>query len=136
MTAFYTPLRLLQDAISQIITIDTQLTSLGRVTDEQTDLNQVLEESIKLADQLGNKVVEINEGLIEFARQGFSGNDLLKITEAATLMSNVSDLSVEESASSLTSALKGFNMEADQAIHVVDALNEVDLYKSPMSVMT
>lgn len=126
MTAFYTPLRLLQDAISQIITIDTQLTSLGRVTDEQTDLNQVLQDSIELADRLGNKVTEINEGLIEFARQGFSGNDLLKITEAATLMSNVSDLSVEESASSLTSALKGFNMEADQAIHVVDALNEVD----------
>jgi TP901 family phage tail tape measure protein len=137
MTAFYTPLRLLQDAISQIITIDTQLTSLARVTDEQTDLNQVLEESIKLADQLGNKVVEINEGLIEFARQGFSGNDLLKITEFATLMANVSDLTVQEAASSLTAAIKGFSMEAEQAIHVVDALNEVDLNnKSPMSVMT
>jgi TP901 family phage tail tape measure protein len=137
MTAFYAPLRLLQDAISQIITIDTQLTSLARVTDEQTDLNQVLEESIKLADQLGNKVVEINEGLIEFARQGFSGDDLLKITEFATLMANVSDLTVQEAASSLTAAIKGFNMEAEQAIHVVDALNEVDLNnKSPMSVMT
>jgi Phage-related minor tail protein len=137
MTAFYAPLRLLQDAISQIITIDTQLTSLARVTDEQTDLNQVLEESIKLADQLGNKVVEINDGLIEFARQGFSGNDLLKITEFATLMANVSDLTVQEAASSLTAAIKGFSMEAEQAIHVVDALNEVDLNnKSPMSVMT
>ncbi|MGG3920351.1 phage tail tape measure protein [Geobacillus thermodenitrificans] len=137
MTAFYAPLRLFQDAISQIITIDTQLTSLGRVTDEQTNLNQILEESIKLADQLGNKVVEINEGLIEFARQGFDGDELLKITEAATLMANVSDLSVEESASALTSALKGFNLETEQAIHVVDALNEVDLInKSPMSVMT
>jgi TP901 family phage tail tape measure protein len=135
MTAFYAPLRLFQDAISQIIEIDTQLTTLERVAGEQVNINEILQESIILADQLGNKVSQINDGLIEFARQGFSGDELLKITEFATLMANVSDLSVQDAASSLTAAIKGFSMEAENAIHVVDALNEVDLNKSPISVM-
>jgi TP901 family phage tail tape measure protein len=126
MTAFYQPLHLMQDAIAQIIEIDTQLTTLERVTGNQTNVNELLEESIRLADQLGNKVSQINEGLIEFARQGFEGDALIKIAEFATLMSNVSDLTVEESASSLTAAINAFSLEAENAIRVVDALNEVD----------
>lgn len=126
MTAFYQPLHLMQDAIAQIIEIDTQLTTLERVTGNQTNVNELLEESIRLADQLGNKVSQINEGLIEFARQGFEGDALIKIAEFATLMSNVSDLTVEESASSLTAAINAFSLEAENAIQVVDALNEVD----------
>src|SRR5690606_5190479 len=43
-----------------------------------------------------------------------------------TLLGNISDLSVDESASILTAALKGFNIEAERGLHVINALNEVD----------
>src|SRR5690606_10358504 len=92
----------------------------------QIEINDALKESINLAYQLGNVINEVNEGLINYARQGFRGEDLAMMTEYATLMANISDLSVDEAASVLTAALKGFRLETEQALHVVNAMNEVD----------
>lgn len=125
-TAFYAPIRAFRDAVTQIIEIDTQLTELMRVSNGQENINKVLSESIKLADELGNKVTNLNEAIIGFSRQGFRGDDLLAIAEVATLMSNVSTLSLEESMSGVTAAMKVFNIEADESIKIVNALNEVD----------
>lgn len=126
MTAFYQPLRRLQDAIRQIIELDSQMVVLERVSNGMIDINQALEESIEIAGRLGNTVNQVNEAFIEFSRQGFRGEDLSAISEVATIMGNVSDLDIETSASALTAALKGFNIEATNAIRIVDSLNEVD----------
>ncbi|WP_318247529.1 phage tail tape measure protein [Cytobacillus kochii] len=126
MSSFYLPLRGLQDALTQIIEIDSQLTVLERVSNGQIDINNALQESVRIADELGNKIAEVNDGLTNFARSGFRGEDLYALTEVATLMGNVSDLSVDESASSLIAAVKGFGIAATDAITVVDKLNEID----------
>jgi len=128
MGSFYGAITKVKDAISQIIEIDSQLTVLKRVSNGQIDINNALEESIRLAEQLGNRIADINEGMISFARQGFRGDELNMMTEYSVLMSNISDMSVDDSASALTAALKGFNMEAERGIHVVNALNEVDKF--------
>lgn len=127
---YYTVFRKMQDAIRQIIEIDSQLVVLERVSNGQQDINKTLEESIEIAQRLGNTVNEINEGFIQFARQGFRGEDLTAITEVATLMSNVSDMDVESASSALTAAMKGFNIEASNSIRIVDALNEVNMSAS------
>lgn len=126
IAALYTPMRAFNDAIRQTIELDSQLTVLERVSNGAIDVNKALEESIGISERLGNVIGEVNEGLIAFSRQGYRGDDLTKITEVATLMSNVSDLSVEETSGSITAAMKGFNIEADKSIHIVNALNEVD----------
>jgi len=125
-TAFFGTLRGIKDAISQIVEIDSQMTVLKRVSGGQMEVNEVLRESIRLSGELGNKIADINEGFIAFARQGFRGDDLTMMAEYATLLGNISDMSVEESASVLTAALKGFNKDATEGIHIVNALNEVD----------
>lgn len=126
MAAMFAPMRMMQDAISQSIQIDSQMTVLERVSNGTIQMNQALENSVDIADRLGNVISEVNDGLIAFARQGYRGDELTAMTEYATLMSNVSDLSVDESASSLTAAMKGFNIEAENSVHVVNAMNEVD----------
>lgn len=125
-TAFYGTVRSIRSAVRQIVEIDSQLTVLRRVSADATNVNAVLEDSVEIARRLGNEIREINEGFIEFARQGYTGVDLTEMVEFATLLGNISDLSIEESASILTAALKGFNLEASETIRVVDALNEVD----------
>jgi hypothetical protein len=125
-TAFYAPLRAFQDAVTQIIEIDTQLTELMRVSNGQENINKVLAESIRLADELGNKVTNLNTAIIGFSRQGFRGDDLIAISEVATLMSNVSTLSLEESMSGVTAAMKVFNITAEDSIRIVNSMNEVD----------
>lgn len=126
MTMFYLPLRGLQDAVRQIIEIDSQLTVLERVSNGQMDVNDTLRESIALAEKLGNTIQQVNEGMISFAKQGFRGDDLTLMTEYATLLGNISDMSVEESASTITAAVKGLNLEIKESLHVINALNEVD----------
>ncbi|PLR72325.1 phage tail tape measure protein [Bacillus sp. UMB0728] len=126
MTMFYAPLRGMQDALSQIIAIDSQLTVLDRVSNGQIEINKALEDSVALAQKLGNTVQQVNEGVIAFARQGFRGEDLTMMAEYATLLGNISDMSVEESASTITAAVKGLNLEMEESLHVINALNEVD----------
>lgn len=131
-TAFYGTVRSIRDAITQIIELDTQMTVLRRVGGDAVDTNKILEESVELAGKLGNQISDINDGFIAFARQGFGGDELAKMAEYATLLGNISELSVEDASSVLTAGLKGFNIEAEDAIRIVDALNEVDRIMSPM----
>ncbi|RYI30620.1 phage tail tape measure protein [Bacillus infantis] len=126
MSMVYGPFRMLQDALSQIVEIDSQLTVLERVSNGQIEINKALEDSIALAQKLGNTVQQVNEGVIAFARQGFRGEDLTMMAEYATLLGNISDMSVEDSASTITAAVKGLNLEMEESLHVINALNEVD----------
>lgn len=131
ISAMYAPMRMFQDALSQTIEIDSQLTVLERVSNGTIEMNQALENSIDIAERLGNVISEVNDGMINFARQGYRGDDLATMTEYATVMSNVSDLDVEESASSLTAAMKGFKIEAEDSLHIVNAMNEVNVNQPP-----
>ncbi|WP_080845546.1 phage tail tape measure protein [Cytobacillus gottheilii] len=126
MSSYYLPLNGLKDALQQIIEIDSQLTVLERVSNGQIDINQTLQDSINLASELGNKIQQVNEGFIAFSRQGFRGQDLTLMAEYATLLGNISDMSVEDSASTITAAVKGLNLEIEDSLHVINALNEVD----------
>lgn len=134
-TAFYGTVRSIRDAISQIIDMDSQMTVLRRVAGDGVDVNRVLSESVQLAGKLGNEIADINEGFIAFARQGFRDEELTKMAEYATLLGNISELDVENAASVLTAGLKGFGIEAENAIRIVDSLNEVDINLSLMLVM-
>lgn len=126
VAALYAPITALRDAMRQIIEIDSQMTVLERVSNGTIQIHEALEDSVDIAQKLGNTIREVNEGLIGFARQGYRGDDLTAITEVATVMSNVSDMNVEDASSALTAAMKGFNIEAEESIRIVDALNEVD----------
>lgn len=132
-TAFYAPLQMLQSAIQGILEVDKQMTEFQRVSDGVINTKDVLKESADIADRLGNKMIEINNAMTGFARQGdFSQEQISKMAEVATLMSNVSDLSVDDSTSNLTSAMKAFGIEAEDTINIVDKLNEVKLISLPL----
>lgn len=63
----------------------------------------------------------------EFAKSGYSDEDSLKLGEIALMYTNVADeeLNAGDAASFIISQMKAFNIEAEDSIHIVDALNEV-----------
>lgn len=126
MGLFYGTIRKLQDSFREMIELNSQMVVLERVSNGMIKANQAMETSIDVADRLGNTIGQVNDALIEFGRMGERGNDLDYLTEVATLMGNVSDLEISESSSALIAAQKGFNIEAENTIRVVDALNETD----------
>lgn len=125
-TAFFGTVRGIRSALRNIIEVDTQMTTLARVSGGELDRNHILREAGDLAAKLGNELKAVNESIIDFARQGFRGEGLMALTEAATLFSNISEMSPEEASSGLTAIIKGFNMLPEQVMVAVDAINEVD----------
>ncbi|GFN32608.1 phage tail tape measure protein [Paenibacillus xylaniclasticus] len=125
-TAFYAPIRGLQAMSQTIIQVDSQMTQLKRVMDEDTNFEKMLQSSIRLANELGQSISNVNEALIEFARQGYNENQVVSLAQTATLAQNISELSMSEATSAITAAMTVFNISAEDSIKIIDKLNEVD----------
>jgi TP901 family phage tail tape measure protein len=126
MTAIYGTKRALEQMVSTIIEVDTQMTELKRVMDEDTDFNYMLEESVNLSKELGNNLTDVNKAMIGFARQGFEAQEALEMTNTAIVASNVSELTADEAMENLTAIMVQFNITAEDSIRIIDSLNEVD----------
>lgn len=126
MTLFYAPLRGLRSAIDDIIMLDTHMTTLKRVMDTTPHMyNNLIEESIELSIRLGNEVDAVAEAMTNFARQGYDPEMLMHLTETATVLSNISELSPDDAMDTITAGLKAFDIEARDSLSLIDRINEV-----------
>lgn len=125
-TAFYGTVRGIKDMITTIIEVDSQITQLKRVMDEDTNFDEMLRGSIKTANELGRSIKDVNEQLIGFARMGFNEQQTQYLARTATLFQNISELTPEEAIDTMTAAMTVFNIKAEDSIQIADKLNEVD----------
>lgn len=67
------------------------------------------------------------EGATQFRKNGYNDEDSAQLAQVAAMFSNVADeeISAADSASFIISQLIAFNKEADEAINIIDAVNEV-----------
>lgn len=126
MTMIYGTQHALEDMVRVIVEVDSQMTELKRVMNEETDFNYMLKESIDMSKELGNVLTDVNKAVIGFARQGFDGQESLDMGKTAIIASNVSDMTADETMSDLTAIMTQFNIQASESIQIVDKLNEVD----------
>lgn len=126
-TLFFGTFSMIREITEDIFEIDKAMTELMRVMDAPPDtFNQMLQDSIRLSNELGNNLKDVMGAVNGFARQGFSQDEIMNLTRAATVASNVSELTAEEAMDDLTGAMTQFNIEAKDSLEVVDRLNEVD----------
>lgn len=125
--------------------LTTALGSLTKIKDAVLDLNEAMtqlqiitgynnEEAEKLlmtyngmAQELGTTTTAVAEGAQDWLRQGYSlaeTNDLLKQSMALSIMGN---MDAEEATTSLTAALRGYQLETSKASDVVDKFFAVDM---------
>ncbi|MCY9156204.1 phage tail tape measure protein [Bacillus haynesii] len=121
MTMFMAPIRGLQSMVDQVIQIDTLMTEIRRVMDEPDyKFNGMLQEAVEMGDQLSNKISDILQMTSSFGRMGFDETELGSITKTAEVLQNVSNLSVDETVNTLTSAMLNFNVAAEDSISIAD----------------
>lgn len=125
-TAFYMPLRGMQDMVKTVIEVDSQMTQLKRVMDEDTNFEGMLRGSIEAANELGRSIKEVNENMIGFARMGFDENQTLNLAKTATLFQNISELTPDQAVDTMTAAMTVFKIKAEESIQIADKINEVD----------
>jgi TP901 family phage tail tape measure protein len=67
------------------------------------------------------------EAATEFRKNSFNDEDSAQLAQVATMYQNVADesISAADSASFIIAQMKAFNIEAEDATHIIDAVNAV-----------
>lgn len=90
-------------------------------------INSLMKTYNGMAKTLGATTKEVAESADSWLRQGYSLEDTNNLITASMVQSKVGQLDSAESTQYLTSALKGYKLEASDAMNVVDKMSAVDL---------
>jgi TP901 family phage tail tape measure protein len=127
MTLVYGTLRGIQSAYKTMIDVENEATNIFKVLPQATaqkQMNQLLPAAISLAKQYGQSVVDVERSMGVWARQTKNTNDIITLTRASILASTATDISYEDSVKDISAITAEWKMNATQAYHVVDVLNE------------
>lgn len=126
--SFYDAIRVVRQGITYVQEIDDALVELKKVTNETEEAYaKFLQTASKTAGQIGSTVSEFTNATADFARLGYSLEDSAQLAEAASIYKNVGDGidSIDQASESIISTMKAFNIEAENAMGIVDRFNEV-----------
>lgn len=125
-------LHLLQGSLQQIyqnvVDIDTAMTELKKVTNETDSTYQsFLTEAGTRAKNIGTDVSSIVNATADYARLGYSLSDATKLADVSAIYYNVGDNldSFDKATENIVGTMKAFNIQANDAISLVDKLNNV-----------
>lgn len=124
----YQVISALKDMVSNVKELDTAMVELRKVTDAtETEFSQFLSSAKSNAVELGSTVVDLVNATSDFSRLGYSLKDAEELGKIAAIYSNVGDdvNSISQATTSLVSTMKGFGMEASDAMSIIDKFNEV-----------
>ena len=108
--------------------LDSALTNLRIVTGENNEGAQELMLTYnKLGKELGATTQQIAESANEWLRQGYSAQEAGDLIDASMKLSKLGMIESSEATQYLTSMLKGFKIEAEKALEIVDRLTSVDI---------
>lgn len=120
--------QVLQQMYQNVVQIDTAMTELRKVTNLTTkEYEQFIETASETSVALGTSLSSYVSSTADQARLGYDIEDANYLAEWSTLLANVGDGidSVSTASSYLISILKGFSLDASDAEHVVDLINQV-----------
>lgn len=122
--------------VSNVKEINDAQIELAKVASDasESQLSQYWDKAAESAKKYGATVSDVISSTADWKRLGYSLDDAKELSDMTTLLQRVGDnMTQETSSSGLISALKGFQLEADQAQHIVDVANEVNIAASMYS---
>lgn len=127
----YTGINQIQNAfrngVQSVIDMDGALSNLAKVVDlSESQLTKMRDSAVSMGQALGRSSVEIANAQAEFGRLYKDVDTINDLTQKAILGANVMDgLSSEKVASGLTTIISSMELEAKDAITILDSLNEI-----------
>ena len=111
----------------EVIAVDSALTELSKVSNAtRIELQKAFEDSAQSAKELGATVSDVISATADWSRLGYSLPDSKELARVAVLYKNVGDnIDIDTANQSLVSTLQGFQLEADEALGIIDKFNEV-----------
>lgn len=123
----------LKEAWTQAIELDTAFTDLVKVQDElsRSDYADYFDRCNKKAQELATTQKSLIEGVTEFSRSGYNLTESNALAEKSTILSNVGEMSAEDSSKALISGIQaykdidGYTSSIDKATQLIDKYNEL-----------
>lgn len=106
----------LRDAMQTITELDATMTEMAVVTDLTVgDYWDQLPEYSKQASDLGVSINSAYKAATLYYQQGLKGNEVTKISAETLKMAKIAGLDAADATDKMTAALRGFNMELNEA---------------------
>lgn len=127
MFSFYDLINLGRQFASTVTDINTQITELAKVSEQSSKQIYIdFDSYADIAKEVRGTISDTIAATADWSKNGYSIPDAKQLAEISQLYKNVGDgINIDEANESLISTLKGFQLEADQAEHIVDVYNEV-----------
>ena len=106
----------LRDAMATITELDATMTEMAVVTDLTVgDYWDQLPEYSKQASELGVSINSAYKAATLYYQQGLKGNEVTKISAETLKLAKIAGIDAAEATNKMTAALRGFNMELNEA---------------------
>ena len=118
----------IKQMVPNVIALNTAMVELRKVTDgTENQFNTFLKNAKGNAVKLGSTVTDLVNATSAFSRLGYFLDESEELGRVATIYANVGDDidNIDQATTSLISTMKGFGLEAGDAINIVDKFNEV-----------
>ena len=118
----------IRQMVENVRELDAAMTELRKVTNEtEASYRKFFNEASERAKRLGATFADTINATADFARLGYSLNEAADLADAALVYKNVGDgiSDISDASSSVISTMKAFNIEASNAMSIVDKFNEV-----------
>lgn len=126
-SVFFGVARGLKDVVSTVIELDTAMTNLVRVADGANyEFENFTTRAIADVTELSGVLGDFTTLVTEFARTGRTIDESFDLAKTTQTLTNISELTADQSVDALTSAMINFNIEASESIRIADKLNEVN----------
>ena len=126
------PIRAVREGIQETITtvkeFDSALIEFRKVSDLAGEsLTDYVAKLAEMGEVTGSTMQAMVEASTQFRKSGYSDEDSAKLASIAEKYRNIADEEIDagEAASFIIAQMKAFNIEAGQAEHIIDAVNEV-----------
>lgn len=117
----------LKSAVSNVVNLNTEFTDLAKVSDASIrQLYNDFDDFSAIAKDVGGTITDMISATADWSRNGYGLPDSEELARVALIYKNVGDgIDIDAANESLISTLRGFRLEAEDAMHIIDVFNEV-----------
>lgn len=125
--SLYAVIGKIRTMINYVVELDTAMTKLKRVTDETAEgYERFLETAKKSAKETSTTLTDTVEQAARWAKSGYDAATSAELAKTSLIYSIVGDVDNETAVSDLVTVLRGFNMEAEDSLSIVDKLDALN----------
>lgn len=125
--SFFDIINRFRQAISMAVNLNTQMIELSKVSEQSiASLENRFKEFRDISIDVGGTISDTISATADWSRNGYNLPDAQELSRVAQIYKNVGDgIDINEANESLISTLRGFRLEASDALSIIDKFNEV-----------